>query len=191
MDERPRHQGPSQDPRFAQALGRTIKVLRTDHGLSRKELARQVDISYSYLTEIENGNKPPSNTILGAIATVLDLQLHELIADAERRVSPVELQVDLLSMPSPAPWEEGPRGGPAPPAARKRNAVQSWQSREEVSPADELRPTYPSRRYERERMSPSLGRGPSAGLWELQDLLPKLSPEDLERVLDLARRLAW
>src|SRR5660397_274362 len=78
MDERPRNPGPSQDPRFTQALGRTIKVLRTDHGLSRKDLARQVDMSYSYLTEIENGNKPPSNTILGAIANVLDMHLHEL-----------------------------------------------------------------------------------------------------------------
>ena len=190
MDERPRNPGPSQDPRFTQALGRTIKVLRTDHGLSRKDLARQVDMSYSYLTEIENGNKPPSNTILGAIANVLDMHLHELIADAEQRVAPVDYQSELFAMLADAPQDEGLRGGPASPSARRQNAATSWHSRRTESSPDELQPTYPSRRREQERMSPNLNRDPSAGYWELRDLLPRLSPEDLERVLDLVRRLA-
>src|SRR5450759_1188173 len=100
MEERPRHRGRSQDSHFAQAVGRTIKVLRTDQGLGRKELAERVGISYSYLTEIENGHKPPSNTILGAIAEVLGVHLHELIADAENRVPALDAQADLLSPPS-------------------------------------------------------------------------------------------
>ena len=75
-----------------QALGRTIKVLRTDHGLSRKDLAREVDISYSYLTEIENGNKPPSNTRWGlreleALVSRLSPDDLERVLDLARRLA--------------------------------------------------------------------------------------------------------
>ena len=184
MDERPRPRGRSQDPRFALAVGRTIKVLRTDQGLGRKDLAERVGISYSYLTEIENGNKPPSNTILGAVAAVLGVQLHELIADAEKRVTPIEAQGELLPPPAAAPWQAELRGSPAPPSVRRQRAMQSWAPSQEPGVPEELQPTYPSRRYNQDR--PTAG----AGLWELQDLITRLSPEDLERVLDLARRLA-
>ncbi len=183
MDERPRNEGPSQDPRFAHALGRTIKVLRTDHGLSRKDLARQVGISYSYLTEIENGNKPPSNTILGAIAVVLGMQLHELIADAELRLVPADAQSELQPQQA-ALWPRQLREGPAPPSMRRQMAMRAWAPGAEGPLQEELQPTYPSRRYDQER------RSASAGLRELEALVMRLSPEDLERVLDLARRLA-
>ena len=184
MNERPRHRGRSQDPRFALAVGRTIKVLRTDQGLGRKELAERVGISYSYLTEIENGNKPPSNTILGAIAAVLGVQLHELIANAEERVPPVEGQGDLLAPPPSASRPLKLRGGPAPPSVRRQRAQQSRMPSQEEEVRDELQPTYPTRRYNANRPTPS------GTLWELQDLIDRLSPEDVERVLDLARRLA-
>lgn len=184
MDERPRHRGRSQDPRFALAVGRTIKVLRTDQGLGRKELAERVGISYSYLTEIENGNKPPSNTILGAIAAVLGVQLHELIADAEKRVAPNEAQGEFLPPAAAALWRAELREGPAPPSVRRQRAMQSWMPSQGEEVEEELQPTYPSGRYNQDRSRTS------AGLWELEDLMARLSPEDLERVLDLARRLA-
>ena len=44
-------------PGFAEALGRTIKVIRTDQGIERRELAERAGISYSYITEIENGQQ--------------------------------------------------------------------------------------------------------------------------------------
>jgi transcriptional regulator with XRE-family HTH domain len=165
-------------------VGRTIKVLRTDHGLGRKELAERVGISYSYLTEIENGNKPPSNTILGAIAAVLGVQLHELIADAEERVPPMETQADLMAPSSPPPWRAMVGDGPAPPSVRRQRAQQSWAPSDDEEAREDLQPTYPSRRYNQDRSAAS------GTLWEVQDLMDRLSPEDLERVLDLVRRLA-
>ena len=42
---------------WAAALGHTIKVIRTDVGMSRRHLATQSGISYSYLSAIENGAK--------------------------------------------------------------------------------------------------------------------------------------
>lgn len=212
MDERPRSRGRSQDPRFAQAVGRTIKVLRTDRGLERKDLAEQVGISYSYLTEIENGNKPPSHSVLSTIAEVLGVHLHQLIADAEWRVAPDETTAlpprsgpapaaDLLALDVDprAMWESvdasrAPTGADTPevrlrpglpsPGQRRRKAVQGWVHAARDGSAEELRPTYPGRA---DRDAPA---AVSARSWELQEIASRLSPEDLERVLDLARRLA-
>lgn len=142
-------------PGFAEALGRTIKVLRTDRGLERRELAEQVGISYSYLTEIENGNKPPSSSVLSPIAAAFGLRMSQLIEAAEVRM-------DTL----------------APPESK-------------LSLADVAeREIQPARYY---AMMPAL-RGPEremrAALAELERLLSAMAPDDIERLLDFARRLA-
>ena len=72
---------------WAEALGHTIKVQRTDLGIGRRRLATISGISYSYLSAIENGNKVPSAKILHVLATRLDLQPHELYAAAEARLA--------------------------------------------------------------------------------------------------------
>ena len=72
---------------WAEALGHTIKVLRTDLGIGRRRLATISGISYSYLSAIENGNKVPSAKILRVIAARLELQPHELYAAAEARLA--------------------------------------------------------------------------------------------------------
>ena len=78
---------PADDPRrrpgYDAALGRAIKVIRTEQGLERRELADQAGISYSYLAEIENGNKPPSSKVLMALADVLDVRPAQLHAAAD------------------------------------------------------------------------------------------------------------
>jgi len=164
-------------PGFAQALGRTIKVMRTEQGIERRELAERAGISYSYITEIENGNKPPSSAKLGPIASALGVRMSELIQAAEERVDSATreeerslLFEDALFQPSASLAMEEP-----PPP------------RDE--PSSQLR--YALRRHS--AMRPSL-RGPNrnlrAALMELEDLLPSLSPDDVERLLDFARRLA-
>ena len=72
---------------FPEALGRTIKVLRVDQGVSRTHLARASSISYSYLSAIENGAKAPSTKILRVIASRLGLAPHELVEAADTRMA--------------------------------------------------------------------------------------------------------
>jgi len=164
-------------PGFAQALGRTIKVIRTDLGIERRALAEAAGISYSYLTEIENGNKPPSSSVLAPIARALGVRMHQLIEAAEDRSEAGEL--DLRR-----PLEGAADSWPASAAAQTDGA----QSMASPSPGES--------RAALERgwaMRPSM-RGPSRGvrsaLLELERLLPSMPPEDVERILDLARRLA-
>ena len=70
-------------PIYNEAMGRAIKVVRTEQGIERRELAEKAGISYSYLAEIENGNKPPSSQVLLAIAEALGLRPSELHATAD------------------------------------------------------------------------------------------------------------
>jgi transcriptional regulator with XRE-family HTH domain len=69
---------------FYRALGRAIKVARTEQGVERKELARLSGFSYPYLAEIEKGVKRPSTEALIPIAQALGLKQSELLQRAER-----------------------------------------------------------------------------------------------------------
>ncbi len=66
-----------------EAIGRAIRVIRTEQGLSRKELAERSGLSYPYVSEIETGKKSPSSKALRAIADAVGLPPHELFAAAE------------------------------------------------------------------------------------------------------------
>lgn len=163
MARRRSDEGTRYPPGFAEALGRTIKVIRTDLGLERRELAERAGISYSYVTEIENGNKPPSSSVLGPIATALGLRMSELIEAAEGRMETRGTERNFNAL-----MEE--------PAHYSRSDDQA-----RVAFGD-----YSS-------MRPSL-RGPNrdkrAAVIELERLMQNMAPDDIERLLDYARRLA-
>lgn len=148
--------------RFAAALGHTIKVRRTDLGMKRSELAERAKISYSYLTEIENGNKPPSPTVLGPLAEALGLRVSELTQEAEARMYARE-----GPSPSLSPERQWERRFSSPPAAREA-------PRTFPSPARASRIPY---------------RDLGSTLRELELLVRNMAPDDIERLLDYARRL--
>ncbi|HOS88350.1 MAG TPA: helix-turn-helix transcriptional regulator [Candidatus Pacearchaeota archaeon] len=61
-------------------LGKKIKKLRNDLGLSQDELARQADVSYTTLTKIETGViKKPSVYVVAKIAKALGVSVDDLI----------------------------------------------------------------------------------------------------------------
>ena len=93
-------------PDFYLALGRTIKVVRTELGMERKELARQSGLSYPYLSEIEQGKKRPSSDSLQTIARGLRLRQSELLERAERSIDRDEAMAE-------PPARVGGRGRPS------------------------------------------------------------------------------
>jgi transcriptional regulator with XRE-family HTH domain len=168
MGRRPTQQDESRyAQRFSKALGRTIKVIRTDQGIGRRELAEQAQISYSYLTEIENGNKPPSPSVLGPIAEALGLRMSELTQAAEERM-------------------EIPERTPTPVSSEQQWALRfaSRPAAPQESPAEVFGAYDPSWSPPRE---PSLDLG--VRVVELERLLRNMAPADIERLLDFARRL--
>jgi transcriptional regulator with XRE-family HTH domain len=174
-------------PQFARAMGRTIKVLRTDQGLGRREFAERAGISYSYLTEIENGDKPASNKVLAMVAATLGMRLHELIAAAETRAADFDRSSTQGGSAAQPPWTPDI----APPSQRIPTQLRWAGRRPDEAPIPPL-PYFaaPQASASSERGRGSTPRSVVAVLHELQQLLPTMEPEDMERVLDLARRLA-
>lgn len=70
---------------FAASLGHTIKVLRTDRGMERKDLADRAGLSYSHLAAIEAGQKQPSPQALVSIADALGMRSAELLESVQQR----------------------------------------------------------------------------------------------------------
>jgi transcriptional regulator with XRE-family HTH domain len=159
---------------FSAAIGRTIKVVRTDLGIPRRDLANTVGISYSYLTEIENGNKPASSTVLRPIAHALGLRLSQLTEAAELRLDTRE---DSLSAGAPAPM------------SLEFSLSQPSSARTHFLPSGPALLGNP----QQSAMRPSL-RGQYRELrdtiLEMENLLERMAPDDIERLLDYARRLA-
>lgn len=63
-------------------IGETIRILRTERGMSREELAERVEISRSHLNKIEADIKRPSITTYQRIMDVLEADIS--IRDEEK-----------------------------------------------------------------------------------------------------------
>jgi transcriptional regulator with XRE-family HTH domain len=85
-----------------QALGAAIRARRKTLGLSRRDLERQTEISYPYLSEIEAGKKNPSNSMLQRIGEALQTTPSELMAMAERTMEQPDLAMSPMHAPPPA-----------------------------------------------------------------------------------------
>ncbi len=192
----------AEDLRFYRALGRAIKALRAQRGLDRKSLAALAEVSYPYLSEIENGKKRPSARALLAIAQALGVRPYELLEGTETialsmepeglavgpppgsvRGAPVEAAYDQLAEEPPG---AALPGEPMTPPSRRA----SWmrRARTPATASSDVPPFKPVGVFIQERpAAPALAR--SALLKELLALAANLSDEDIERLIDLAHRL--
>jgi transcriptional regulator with XRE-family HTH domain len=138
-------------------LGRAIRVIRTELGLSRRDLEGRTRLSYPYLSEIEAGKKTPSPVALQAISRALEVPEEELL-DRARGI------------------EHG-RGAWSSPGHFHSPAVMADESPSEPSLKASMSTSY---EVALESVSP---------IEELIYLARSLPPEDLQRLIDLARRL--
>lgn len=196
-------QAGSREDAYGGGLGRAIRVIRAGRDMSRADLAEAADLSPSYIAEIENGKKTPSPKALAALANALGVALHELIEASER----------WTHTPPPHSFEELRE---ATSLGRRELAADERLARfrsAEPSPTARLHPASSRRSLLRRFLKPEpeesglfasvdsamlsdLAEGeaptplPPAEADELRDLLSRLDPDDRQRVLDLARRLA-
>lgn len=70
-------------------IGRMIRLLRESQGLSQEKLAARAEITYQYLSAVENGKENVSIGILEAISQALDLDFPSLIERAYADPSPI------------------------------------------------------------------------------------------------------
>ncbi len=84
-----------------QALGAAIRARRKTLGLSRRDVERETEISYPYLSEIEAGKKNPSNSMLQRIGEALQITPSELMAAAEQTMAQPDVAMAPMQMPPP------------------------------------------------------------------------------------------
>lgn len=65
-------------------LGRRVRELRTQAGLTQEALAERAGITWHYISSIERGLKAATVETLAKIATALDLSLSELFLEVDR-----------------------------------------------------------------------------------------------------------
>ena len=98
-------------------LGRRIATRREELGLSRKELAEAVHLSYPYVAQIETGYRSPSAKHQVLLSKVLGLSLDELFGTDEELPRPPERLLARATRDTPVgsaapdsgPWRTGPR----------------------------------------------------------------------------------
>ena len=71
-------------------VGKTIRALRKEKGLSQDVLSGLAGIARTHLTMIENGSKQANFETLWRLATALGLRPSELVAQIERRIEASE-----------------------------------------------------------------------------------------------------
>jgi transcriptional regulator with XRE-family HTH domain len=66
-----------------QLLGRNVRQMRLDRGMSQEDLALEAGMKRSYLSDLERGTRNPSVRALGRLATALKVQPHELLQSTD------------------------------------------------------------------------------------------------------------
>jgi transcriptional regulator with XRE-family HTH domain/mannose-6-phosphate isomerase-like protein (cupin superfamily) len=101
-------------------VGERLREHRTDAGMSLRELARQVGVSPSLISQIEHGKATPSVATLYAIVSTLDVSLDELFFDQPRGGTPAapdpvaaaERYLDTGNERLPSSFWQAPSEGP-------------------------------------------------------------------------------
>lgn len=65
-------------------LNRALKMLRTYHQLKQVELAKQLEISNSYLSEIESGSKVPGLELLEKYSKFFKMPVSSILLFSEK-----------------------------------------------------------------------------------------------------------
>lgn len=73
---------------MVESLGSRLKDSRLKAGLTLRELARQANVSPSFVSQIENGKSQPSVATLYAFSKLLNVSVDELFDPREQKVEP-------------------------------------------------------------------------------------------------------
>jgi transcriptional regulator with XRE-family HTH domain/quercetin dioxygenase-like cupin family protein len=69
-------------------LGARIREIRMRNGMSLRELARRIDVSPSFISQIENGRSQPSVMTLYALSQLLGLSIDDIFEDSTTEKEP-------------------------------------------------------------------------------------------------------
>ncbi|MEO9625344.1 MAG: helix-turn-helix transcriptional regulator [Qipengyuania citrea] len=97
---------------------RALKLVRQYHRLNQVEMAKRLDISPSYLSEIEKGKKTPSFELLEKYASLIGIPVSSLVFLAEEleadngkvKTAVVDKVLKILEWIADSEQEDGKKG---------------------------------------------------------------------------------
>ncbi len=120
------------------ALGARLKSVRQRSGMSLREVARQLGVSPSFVSQLENGKSQPSVATLYSISQLLDVSIDQLFSaegiDAGRQRTPravaVAAATEAPALPRPAVQVVRDAGTDAAPISRSElgSPADAWPS---------------------------------------------------------------
>lgn len=78
------------------SIGSRLRKLRTERGLSLRELARRTDVTASFLSQVERGTSNLSLDSLLRISEALDVSLLHFLGEERRDIEDVSLHLDPI-----------------------------------------------------------------------------------------------
>lgn len=100
-------------PLWREALGRALRLRRTDLGLTLAQVSRRSGVSTQFLSEIERGLKDPSSEVIEAVSVVLGLELPQILVLAAGVMGAGRFSSAALTAIA------SHQAAPAPPAGRQ------------------------------------------------------------------------
>lgn len=71
-----------------EALGESLRRVRSDQGRTLREVSTDARVSLGYLSEVERGQKEASSELLAAICDALDVEIADLLLDIGHAMRP-------------------------------------------------------------------------------------------------------
>ena len=71
------------DVKDAKAIGERLKKLRTERGLTARDLADEIGVSYTTIYRWENGDRIPDGFNMGKLMNVLGVRMKDIISDID------------------------------------------------------------------------------------------------------------
>ena len=71
------------DVRDAKAIGERLRTLRKERGLTARDLADEIGVSYTTIYRWENGDRIPDGFNMGKLMNVLGVRMKDIISDID------------------------------------------------------------------------------------------------------------
>ncbi len=69
-----------------QAFAKTLKMLRTKHGLTQESLGLETELGQNYISELERGTRDPGLGVILRLARALQIKPSEFMKRIETRL---------------------------------------------------------------------------------------------------------
>lgn len=81
-----------------EALGDSLRRVRTEQGRTLREVSTDARVSLGYLSEVERGQKEASSELLASICDALDVEIADLLLDVGHALRPEPVPAETVAV---------------------------------------------------------------------------------------------